>query len=221
MREELGLIAEINMMQQEILSNYRRILEPCTFRATTLLRATRFKVEAHFIGIQLQNTHAVHLHLSDINSRLKDVSNHVSRMLKVQQENNGNTIIVFTIVTIIFLPLSWATSYLGMNTSDIRDLQQGQWLFWLIAVPVTTAVIGVAVLVVLKGESIREFFIRREAAKDGQRGGPSNMALKRRLSIRMTDDSMVRRRTTLEPDDNDSWRRFRKRSTRIRGEGEV
>lgn len=36
---------------------------------------------------------------------------------------------------------------------------------WPIALPVTTVVIGLAVLAVLKGETIREFFIRRELAK--------------------------------------------------------
>jgi hypothetical protein len=101
-----------------------------------------------------------------MDSRLEDVSNHVSRMLEIQKENNGNAIIVFTIVTIIFLPLSWATSYLGMNTVDVRNLEQGQWLFWTVALPVTTVVIGLAVLVVLKGESIREFLIKREGVKD-------------------------------------------------------
>jgi len=103
-------------------------------------------------------------------------------MLEIQKENNGNAIIVFTIVTIIFLPLSWATSYLGMNTIDVRNLEQGQWLFWTIALPVTTVVIGLAVLVVLKGESIREFLIKREGAKDrGIMNAPSR-SLSRRES---------------------------------------
>ncbi|KAF2807153.1 uncharacterized protein BDZ99DRAFT_465084 [Mytilinidion resinicola] len=220
MREELGLVASINLQQQELLRNYLRILEPCTFRATTFIRAARFRAEAPFIDTQLRRAHSVRLRVCDLDSRLEDVSNHVSRMLEIQQENNGNAIIVFTIVTIIFLPLSWATSYLGMNTSDIRNLSQGQWLFWLIALPVTTIVIGLAALVVLKGETIREFFIRREVAKDRQRSASTGMSAKRRLSTKMTEPSVGRKQSTMMSD-NHLWRGFRRRTTMVRGDGEV
>ncbi|KAF2684217.1 hypothetical protein K458DRAFT_404491 [Lentithecium fluviatile CBS 122367] len=220
MREELELIASINSQQQELLRHYLRILEPCTFRATTLLRAARFRVEAPFIETQLRNAHSVRLRISDLDSRLEDVSSHVSRMLEIQQENNGNAIIVFTIVTIIFLPLSWATSYLGMNTSDIRDLNQGQWLFWLIALPVTSVVIGIAVLVVLKGETIREFFIRREIARDRKSSASVGISTKRRLSTRATGGSLARKQSTMMVDSH-LWRGFRRRQTTVRRDGEV
>ncbi|KAF1951107.1 hypothetical protein CC80DRAFT_597741 [Byssothecium circinans] len=221
MREELNLITSINTQHQDLLKNYLRILEPCTFRATTLLRAARFKVEAPFLDLQLRKSHAVRLRLSDLDSRLEDVSDHVSRMLEIQQENNGNAIIVFTIVTIIFLPLSWATSYLGMNTVDIRNLEKGQWVFWSMALPVTGFVIGLAVLVVLKGEGIREFFIRREGVRERRRLGSSGMAVKRRLSTRVTGGSVVRKHSVLEPGQGHLWGGFRRRPTTVRGEGEV
>ena len=47
----------------------------------------------------------------------------------------------FTIVTIIFLPLSTVASIMGMNTNDIRNMDQTQWLFWAVAVPVTIVVV--------------------------------------------------------------------------------
>jgi hypothetical protein len=40
-----------------------------------------------------------------------------------------------------------------MNTTDIRTLEQGQWLFWSIAGPVATLVIGIALMIALKGEA--------------------------------------------------------------------
>jgi len=217
MREELGLVESINMQQKELLVNYLRVLEPCTFRATTFVRAARFGIEAPFIDAQIRKLHLARLRLSDIDSRLEDVSNHVSRMLEIQQENNGNAIIVFTMVTIVFLPLSWATSYLGMNTSDIRDLAQGQWLFWIIALPVTAAVIGLAVLVVLKGETIREFFIRREVSKDRRRD-LTEVSASRRLSARATETSIGRTHSMRV--NNHLWKNFRRRTTAT-VEGEV
>lgn len=50
-------------------------------------------------------------------------------------------IYAFTIVTVIFLPLSFVAGVFGMNTSDIRDMEMGQWAYWASAVPVTVLVI--------------------------------------------------------------------------------
>lgn len=54
-------------------------------------------------------------------------------------------IYAFTIVTVIFLPLSAISIIFGTNTSDIRELQQGQWVYWATAVPVTVSVILIGV----------------------------------------------------------------------------
>lgn len=37
---------------------------------------------------------------------------------------------LFIIVTIIFLPLSFVSSFFGMNTSDIRNINDSQKVFW-------------------------------------------------------------------------------------------
>lgn len=57
----------------------------------------------------------------------------------------NNAVIIFTIVTIIFLPLSFVASVFGMNTVDIRDMRQGQWVYWASALPLTAAVVGTTV----------------------------------------------------------------------------
>ena len=50
-------------------------------------------------------------------------------------------IYAFTIVTVIFLPLSFVAGVFGMNTSDIRNMDLGQWAYWASAIPVTLLVI--------------------------------------------------------------------------------
>ncbi|KAL3306236.1 mg2+ transporter [Colletotrichum asianum] len=59
----------------------------------------------------------------------------------VTKDRQEQAIYAFTIVTIIFLPLSAVSSIFGMNTSDIRDMEAGQWLYWASAIPVTILVI--------------------------------------------------------------------------------
>ncbi len=59
------------------------------------------------------------------------------------KDRQENAVYAFTIVTIIFLPLSAVAGIFGMNTSDVRDMDYSQWLFWVVALPVTFLVIVV------------------------------------------------------------------------------
>jgi hypothetical protein len=52
---------------------------------------------------------------------------------------------VFTVITVIFLPLSFVASVFGMNTSDIRDMALTQWTFWASACSFTIVVVLVTV----------------------------------------------------------------------------
>ncbi|KAF5695712.1 mg2+ transporter zinc transport [Fusarium globosum] len=60
--------------------------------------------------------------LQDAMERLKS---RAALYIKIKAEDQNVAIYVFTLVTVFFLPLSFATSYMGMNTSDIRDMEQG------------------------------------------------------------------------------------------------
>lgn len=74
-----------------------------------------------------------------------------AQSISLKAESNNKAIIVFTVVTIIFLPLSFVTSYLGMNTSDLRDMKSGQRLFWAIGAPVAFVVLGAALMAAFYG----------------------------------------------------------------------
>jgi hypothetical protein len=50
-------------------------------------------------------------------------------------------IFVFTIVTVIFLPLSTVAGILGMNTYDVRNMSVNKWVFWATALPLTFLII--------------------------------------------------------------------------------
>lgn len=57
------------------------------------------------------------------------------------KDRQENAVYAFTIVTIIFLPLSSIAGIFGMNTSDVRDMDYTQWLYWAVALPLTALVI--------------------------------------------------------------------------------
>jgi len=48
---------------------------------------------------------------------------------------------VFTIVTVIFLPLSFFTSYYGMNLNDIVNTAKNQGYFWKVCGTATFAIV--------------------------------------------------------------------------------
>lgn len=91
----------------------------------------------------------------------KESQHQVMLARKAAQQNNA--ILIFTIITAIFLPLSFFSSYFGkssflgliksgdmlmlrkgMNTRDIRELKVTQSRFWIIAGPISFCVVLVA-----------------------------------------------------------------------------
>ncbi|OCL08847.1 hypothetical protein AOQ84DRAFT_388562 [Glonium stellatum] len=62
------------------------------------------------------------------------------------KDRQDKAIYAFTIVTIIFLPLSFVSGFLGMNTTDIRNTNVKQWVFWASGLPLTAAVILIALM---------------------------------------------------------------------------
>lgn len=89
--------------------------------------------------------------LSLVDHKLRDVKEmndwvshlQASNLQKIDtnKDRQEAAIYAFTIVTIVFLPLSTVAGILGMNTVDIRDMEASQWLFWASAVPITVLVI--------------------------------------------------------------------------------
>ncbi|KAK2797190.1 hypothetical protein FQN50_009289 [Emmonsiellopsis sp. PD_5] len=88
--------------------------------------------------------------LNSLQQKLDDIrelerrANHMQflaqQLISISNESKDKAILLFTTVTVIFLPLSFVTSYLGMNVSDIRDVDWSQSLFWIIAIPLTTII---------------------------------------------------------------------------------
>ncbi|KAA8570208.1 hypothetical protein EYC84_002526 [Monilinia fructicola] len=82
----------------------------------------------------------------DINDRATYLEDWNLRSIDTNKDRQETAIYAFTIVTIIFLPLSTVASILGMNTNDVRNMELTQWLFWVIAIPLTLIIIGLVLI---------------------------------------------------------------------------
>jgi hypothetical protein len=99
-----------------------------------------------------------HTDLIELRDSCNNLINRTIQLVNIRLEDHGKAIMVFTIVTIVFLPLSFVASYFGMNTSDIRNMQATQRLFWTVAGGLTAGVAGLSIFLAFYGSWISESF---------------------------------------------------------------
>jgi Mg2+ and Co2+ transporter CorA len=218
MQEELEEIVRWRQTQSTLFWNLSSLLAPYSYKTTTRTRCLHFESEYRFLCGQIDKARQCEDICNGIRERLVNSSVCAAQMLKISEENSGHAIMIFTVVATIFLPLSWATSYLGMNTTDIRSLEQGQWLFWTIAGPVATLVIGIALMIALKGEEIREYLIQRKRPQHPMEQTAEPLQGPVRTSTMMSAIMGPRRKET---DHNVSWARLRRKKRVSTLEGDV
>ncbi|KAL9017489.1 MAG: hypothetical protein Q9185_005202 [Variospora sp. 1 TL-2023] len=87
--------------------------------------------------------------LSDLKSSLHDLfqlRTIEQNELAIIAESNNKAILVFTVVTIVFLPLSFFTSYFGMNIEDTSAILSGQGYFWGVCGSITLVIVTFTLL---------------------------------------------------------------------------
>ncbi|KAF1911359.1 hypothetical protein BDU57DRAFT_598697 [Ampelomyces quisqualis] len=107
----------------------------------------------------LENLQREYADLVDLRENSNALINRTIQLVNIRLEDHGKAILVFTIVTIIFLPLSFISSFFGMNFSDIRDMEQTQRLFWVVAGSLTVATVAFSVFLAFYGGAIMEWFV--------------------------------------------------------------
>jgi Mg2+ and Co2+ transporter CorA len=141
-----------------VLIDYQNTLFPGSFRITSETRQSMWIQERELIlkvtGIINQRRERYRY----LGKSAKKLRERTKTNVEILDDDHGKAIFVFTVVTLVFLPLSFVTSFLGMNTVDIRNQDSTQRLFWAIALPLTLIVIVVAVLAAFKYDSISGWF---------------------------------------------------------------
>ncbi|KAF2463922.1 uncharacterized protein BDR25DRAFT_346990 [Lindgomyces ingoldianus] len=83
----------------------------------------------------LNQTEEMLQNFGEMSRRLTELENWHFLCLSIDTDKQNKASFVFTTVTVFFLPISTLASILGMNTNDIRNMTENQWLFWAVAVP--------------------------------------------------------------------------------------
>ncbi|OQE44424.1 hypothetical protein PENCOP_c002G01146 [Penicillium coprophilum] len=190
--QELEIIRKFTMKQRLLCVNYRALLAPQSFRITTASRQASFNFEKNKLNRLIRHLNddagSIDRLLEKADSLAKETQNGV----EVRQEDHGKAILAFTIVTVIFLPLSFVTSFLGMNTTDIRDTNYTQILFWAVSLPLTALVIAVSLVIGFRGNELQEFI---HAQQWWGLGNWLMMGSMRNAHVRLIDSNYGKSRT--------------------------
>ncbi|KAI9831689.1 MAG: hypothetical protein M1819_004755 [Sarea resinae] len=142
LEEQLNIILHTLSGQNQVIHQTRDIIQNISQLKQRSKLVTRV-----FDRMQHEDLPQKIAEIEELRDQATTVSKEARQSISLRAETNDKAILVFTIVTIIFLPLSFVTSYLGMNTADIRSMNNSQSLFWTIALPITFAIAAVALLV--------------------------------------------------------------------------
>lgn len=142
LREELDIVKSTLVDQDDTLRE---------FKSTISLTYGVASLSVSILDRILESTSQRIEDFEELQSQAETACFLAAQSISLKAESNNKAIVVFTVVTIIFLPLSFVTSYLGMNTSDLRDMKSGQTLFWAIGAPVAVVVLGTALMAAFYG----------------------------------------------------------------------
>jgi Mg2+ and Co2+ transporter CorA len=104
----------------------------------------------------LDNLQRELIDLQDLRDNTDRLVTRTIQLVNIRLEDHGKAILVFTVVTIVFLPLNFVSSFFGMNFSDIREMRQTQWLFWAVALCITAGVVAASLFLAFSGGAILE-----------------------------------------------------------------
>ncbi|KAF2105572.1 hypothetical protein BDV96DRAFT_608144 [Lophiotrema nucula] len=91
--------------------------------------------EASVTEYLLQQTEEMLQNFAEMSRRLNELENWHFLSLSIDNDMQQKASFAFTTVTVFFLPLTTLAGILGMNTNDIRNMPENQWLFWSAAIP--------------------------------------------------------------------------------------
>lgn len=89
--------------------------------------------------------------LAELRSKAHELANRTVQLVNIRVEDHSIAILVFTLVTVIFLPLSFLASFFSMNGLTVSNIQV---TFWSVAVVLTVIVVAASTLLAFYGGSI-------------------------------------------------------------------
>ena len=109
--EELDIVREVLRQQNVILKMFRQALDPESFEKRSVHRQISFDIESDCIDQILSGVEGRTIECEELKERAERLAEQNVQLVETQQDDNSKAIMVFTIVTVLFLPPSFISSY--------------------------------------------------------------------------------------------------------------
>ncbi len=90
----------------------------------------------------------------ELMDRAKSLAIQNVQLVETFQDDNSKAIFVFTIVTVLFLPMSFVASFFGMNVIGLGATTTPLKNFWFVALPLTFGIVIPCTVIAIKGEEV-------------------------------------------------------------------
>jgi Mg2+ and Co2+ transporter CorA len=157
--EELDIIHDILNQQKDFFKVYKALLDPEEFERSSVRRVTRFQYEKKSIHRNIKAMEERIRDCQDLMKRTQTLAAQNLRLVETYQDDKNKVLMIFTFVTIVFLPLSFVTGFFGMNVVGINGTTYTVRHFWVIAIPVTAGV-GIVCFIIMYWAKIARLWKR-------------------------------------------------------------
>ena len=140
--------------QDKVLSGLRASLDPKSFSTPSITRKLRYNFECKAIDKISTKIDEQMKNCDELMKRAESLSVQNVQLVETFQDDNSKAIFVFTIVTVLFLPMSFVSSYFGMNVVGLSATTTPLKDFWVAALPLTFGIVIPCTIVALKGEDV-------------------------------------------------------------------
>lgn len=159
-KEEIAIVHNVLKQQETVLTKLCSLLDPKEFRTPSITRRLRFEYECKDIDKIVRSIREQQQSCAELAERAKVLAIENVEMVETLQDDNSKAIFIFTMVTVLFLPLSFVAGFFGMNVVGISGTTSKVSHFWEIALPLTVGVVILCVIVGAKGEDTYFAFAR-------------------------------------------------------------
>ena len=153
-QEEVAIVKDVLAQQDKVLSGLRASLDPTTFRTPSITRKLRYNFECKAIDRILTTIREQMKNCDELLERAKLLAVQNVQLVETFQDDNSKAIFVFTIVTVLFLPMGFVASFFGMNVIGVSATTTPVRHFWEIALPLTFGIVIPCTIIALKGEDV-------------------------------------------------------------------
>lgn len=105
LQEELSAIKLVNEWQQDAYTGILHIFDPQSFSTALTSRVTMHPAERECLQVGLKSLQTKAVELAALELRTDKLREQLKQSVEILEEDHGKAILVFTMITTIFLPL--------------------------------------------------------------------------------------------------------------------